>query len=44
MFRRRDPGGRVNITNGATVNLRNAKSFVVPKGAQLKITKGNILN
>ena len=38
------PGGRVNITNGATVNLRNAKSLVVPKGAQLKITKGNILN
>lgn len=36
------PGGRVNITNGAVVNLRDAKSFVVPKGAQLTISKGVI--
>lgn len=36
------PGGRVNITNGAVINLRDAKSFVVPKGAQLTISKGVI--
>lgn len=36
------PGGKVNITDGATINLRDAKSFVVPKGAQLNISKGVI--
>lgn len=36
------PGGKVNITNGATINLRDAKSFVVPKGAQLRITNATI--
>ena len=36
------PGGKVNITDGATINLRDAKSLVIPKGAQLKISKGVI--
>ncbi len=36
------PGGKVNINNGATINLRDAKSFVVPHGAQLEIEEGII--
>ena len=36
------PGGRVNISNGTIINLRDTKSFVVPKGAQLSITNGTI--
>lgn len=38
------PGGRVNVTNGAIINLRDAKSFVLPKGARLRVTNGKILN
>lgn len=36
------PGGKVNITNGATINLRDTKSLVVPKGARLNISQGVI--
>ena len=38
------PGGRVNVTNGAIINLRDTKSFVLPKGARLRVTNGKILN
>ena len=36
------PGGKVNITNGATINLRDTKSLVVPTGARLNISQGVI--
>lgn len=38
------PGGKVNIINGAVINLRDDKSFIVPKDAQLRITNGRIIS
>ena len=35
-------GGNVNITNDATINLRDEKSLIVPKGARLNILQGVI--
>ena len=35
-------GGKVNITNGSTINLRDEKSLVAPKGARLNILQGVI--
>lgn len=38
------PGGRVNITNGSIINLRDPKSLIVPKGAQLRMANSRIIN
>lgn len=36
------PGGQIRISDGTIINLRDDKSFIVPKGAQLRITNGTI--
>lgn len=38
------PGGRVNITDGTVIKLRDKNSFIVPKGAHLIINNGKIMN
>lgn len=36
------PGGKLNIINGAVINPRDNKPFVISKGGQLKISHGTI--
>lgn len=35
-------GGKLNVTNGAVINSRDERSFVISKGGRLKISNGKI--